>query len=199
MGKGKVIGYARTSTADQKAGLEAQVAALKAVGCDKIFIEEVSAVDAKRPELRKAIDYARDGDVLVVTKLDRLARSVANLVDIQRELATKAEDKDSDGVSLRILSINLDTSTPTGKLMVNMIGAVAQFERELMLERQIDGIAKAKREGKYKGRAPTAQRKAKEIKAMRAEGKTVPEIVTALKVSRASVFRMLKEQPAEAA
>lgn len=189
---GMMIGMARTSTTEQKAGLEAQERDLKAAGCTKIIRDESSAVDARRAQLEEAIDFAREGDTLVVTKLDRLARSVANFVDIQRQLEAK-------GVALRILNMNLDTSTPTGKLMMNVLVSVAQFERELMLERQREGIAKAKGDGKYKGRAPTALRKAKEIKAMRAEGKTVPEIVTALKVSRASVFRMLKEQPAEAA
>lgn len=190
--KGMMIGYARSSTIEQRAGLDAQLRDLVAIGCKKVFHEMRSSVDASRPKLSEAIDYAREGDVLVVTKLDRLARSVANLVDIQQQLQAK-------GVTLRILAMNLDTATPTGKLMVNLLGSIAQFERELMLERQREGIAKAKGEGKYKGRAPTAQRKAKEIKAMRAEGKTVPEIVAAFEISRASVFRILKEQPAKAA
>jgi len=190
--KGMLIGYARTSTADQQAGLEAQLRDLEAAGCQKTFREQRSSVDSQRVELAAAMDFAREGDTLVVTKLDRLARSVANLVDIQRQL-------DARGVALRILSINLDTSTPTGKLMVNMIGAVAQFERELMLERQCEGIAKAKREGKYKGRAPTAQRKAKEIVALRAEGRSVPEIVTVTGISRASIFRVLRSVSAKVA
>ncbi|ESZ01539.1 DNA invertase [Mesorhizobium sp. LNHC209A00] len=187
-----LIGYARTSTVEQEAGLEAQVRDLEAAGCDKLFQEQRSSVDAKRIKLDAAIEFAREGDVLVVTKLDRLARSVGNLVDIQRQLEAK-------GVTLRILAINLDTATPTGKLMVNMLGSVAQFERELMLERQREGIAKAKGEGKYKGRAPTAQRQAKEIIRLKMEGVKVPEIVTTLGVSRASIFRILKEQAAEAA
>ncbi|PBB23342.1 MULTISPECIES: recombinase family protein [unclassified Mesorhizobium] len=192
MPKGMLIGYARTSTVEQEAGLEAQVRDLEAAGCDKLFQEQRSSVDAKRVKLDAAIEFAREGDVLVVTKLDRLARSVGNLVDIQRQLEAK-------GVTLRILAINLDTATPTGKLMVNMLGSVAQFERELMLERQREGIAKAKGEGKYKGRAPTAQRQAKEIIRLKMEGVKVPEIVTTLGVSRASIFRILKEQAAEAA
>ncbi|MES0202781.1 recombinase family protein [Mesorhizobium sp. LNHC209A00] len=192
MAKGMLIGYARTSTVEQEAGLEAQVRDLEAAGCDKLFQEQRSSVDAKRIKLDAAIEFAREGDVLVVTKLDRLARSVGNLVDIQRQLEAK-------GVTLRILAINLDTATPTGKLMVNMLGSVAQFERELMLERQREGIAKAKGEGKYKGRAPTAQRQAKEIIRLKMEGVKVPEIVTTLGVSRASIFRILKEQAAEAA
>jgi len=184
-----LIGYARTSTTDQKAGLEAQLRDLNAAGCTKLFQEELSAAsDSKRPELERALEFVREGDVLVVTKLDRLARSVADLVSIMGKLKEK-------GVELRILNMNLDTSTPTGKLMLNLLGSIAEFERELMLERQREGIAKAQAEGKYKGRAPTAQRKASDVLRLKAEGKTVPQIVEQLKVSRASVFRILK-QPA---
>lgn len=182
-----IIGYARTSTADQKAGLEAQLRDLQAAGCTKVFKEEVSSVDkTNRKELERALDYVREGDTLVVTKLDRLARSVADLVSITDQLKQK-------GVAFRILALNLDTGTPTGELMLNMLGAVAQFERELMLERQREGIAKARAEGKYKGRAPTAKRKAADVLRMKEEGRTVPEIVEALDISRASVFRILKE------
>jgi DNA invertase Pin-like site-specific DNA recombinase len=181
-----LIGYARTSTTDQKAGLEAQLRDLQAAGCSKVFREELSAAtDSKRPELERALEFVREGDVLVVTKLDRLARSVADLVTITGNLREK-------GVELRILNMNLDTSTPTGKLMLNLLGSIAEFERELMLERQREGIAKAKAEGKYKGRAPTAKRKADEVLRLRGEGKTVPQIVEQLGVSRASVFRILK-------
>ena len=113
---------------------------LNAVGCDKIFAEKVSSV-AQRAELDAALDYAREGDALVVTKLDRLARSVAHLVSIGERL-------DAKGVSLKVLEQAIDTSTPTGRLMFNMLGAIAQFERELMPERQREGVATAKLEGK---------------------------------------------------
>lgn len=182
-----IVGYARTSTADQKAGLEAQLRDLQAAGCTKVFKEEVSSVDkTNRKELERALDYVREGDTLVVTKLDRLARSVADLVSITDLLKQK-------GVAFRILALNLDTGTPTGELMLNMLGAIAQFERELMLERQREGIAKARAEGKYKGRAPTAKRKAADVLRMKEEGRSVAEIVEALDISRASVFRILKE------
>jgi DNA invertase Pin-like site-specific DNA recombinase len=181
-----LIGYARTSTTDQKAGLEAQLRDLQAAGCTKVFKEEVSSVANTRPELEKALEFVREGDILIVTKLDRLARSVADLVGIMGQLRGK-------GVELRILNMNLDTSTPTGKLMLNLLGSIAEFERELMLERQREGIAKAKAEGKYKGRAPTARSKADEVLKLKEEGKTVPQIVAALNVSRASVFRILKD------
>lgn len=181
-----LVGYARTSTTDQKAGLEAQLRDLQVAGCEEIFQEELSSVAAKRPQLEAALKYVRKGDTLVVTKLDRLARSVADLVAIQGQLSAK-------GVGLRILAMNLDTSTPTGKLMVNLLGSIAEFERELMLERQREGIAKAKVEGKYTGRQPTARRKAAEVMRLRAEGKSASDIVETLGISRASVFRILAE------
>jgi hypothetical protein len=123
---------------------------LRNAGCNKIFQEEVSSTVKARPQLEIALDYVRQGDIFLVTRLDRLARSVADLVNITERL--KAKD-----VGLRILSMNLDTETPTGKLMMNLLGSIAEFERELMLERQKDGIARAKVEGKYKGRKPTAK------------------------------------------
>ena len=165
-------------------GLESQQRDLKDAGVEKVFAERVSSV-AKRPQLAAALDYCRDGDVLVITKLDRLARSIDDLVAITKQL----KEKDVD---LQILSLNLDTSTPTGKLMINLLGAIAQFERELMLERQREGIAKAKAEGKYKGRAPTARRQADEIARLKSEGHRVEEIAEKLGISRASVFRVLK-------
>ncbi|MGV2102909.1 recombinase family protein [Rhizobium sp. 21-4511-3d] len=181
-----IIGYGRTSTADQKAGLEAQLRDLRAAGCIKIFTEEVSSVANSRPELERALDYVREGDVLVVTKLDRLARSVADLVAITARLREK-------GVELRILALNLDTSTPTGKLMLNLLGSIAEFERELMLERQKEGIAKAKADGKYTGRAPTARRQADKVLALKRDGKTPAQIQTELGISRASYFRIVKD------
>lgn len=185
--RGQVVGYARTSTTDQKAGLAAQIRDLQAAGCDRIYSEEVSSVDkTNRVELERALDFVRPGDTLIVTKIDRLARSVADLVKITERL----NEKD---VALRILAINLDTSTPTGKLMLNLLGSIGQFERELMLERQREGIAKAKAENKYKGRAPTAKRQAEEIIRMKTEGKSVKEITAATGAGRSSVFSILKD------
>ncbi|WP_409558595.1 recombinase family protein [Brucella sp.] len=184
--RGQLVGYARTSTTDQRAGLAAQERDLTAAGCDRIFSEQTSAKDAKRTELQRALEHLREGDTFIVTKLDRLARSVADLVDITSKLHSK-------GVGLRILAMNLDTGTPTGKLMVNLLGSIAEFERELMLERQREGIAAAKAEGKYKGRAPTAQREADTIICMKDEGKSVAEIISATGVGRSSVFSILKE------
>src|SRR5271168_3922187 len=182
-----LVGYARTSSLGQQAGLEAQERELRAAGCDKIFREQVSSV-AQRDQLEAAFDFCRDGDGFVVTKLDRLARSVGDLLNIVNRLEAKK-------VSLRVLSMSgsqpLDTGTATGRLMLAVIGAVGQAERETMLERQRDGIAKAQREGKYKGRAPTVRRQATEIIRLKEAGVTPTEIATRLGIGRASVYRIL--------
>ncbi len=178
-----IVGYARTSTLEQEAGLEAQVRDLTALGCEKLFREQVSSV-ATRAQLEAALDFVREGDTLVVTKLDRLARSVVHLGKIIETLEAK-------GVALRIVNLGVDTSTPTGKLMLNVLGGVAQFEREMMLERQREGIAKAKAEGAYKGRKPTARAKADEIKALAAEGLSMAKIAAQLGIGVGSVHRVI--------
>lgn len=181
-----LIGYARTSTLEQEAGLEAQRESLSAVGCEKVWEEQISSVGV-RESLRAAMEFSRSGDVLVVTKLDRLARSVRHLGEIVEEL----EGKD---VGLRILDLGLDTSTATGKLMLNVLGSVAQFEREMMLERQREGIAKAKALGKYKGRAPKARRKASEMRELLSQGVSKRQIAQTLGLSERSVYRVLTEK-----
>ncbi|MGB5215916.1 MAG: recombinase family protein [Anderseniella sp.] len=132
---GNSLGYSRTSTIDQVHGLNIQIDELTEAGCTKIFSEQVSST-AARNKLDEAIEFVRDGDILVVTKLDRLARSVPHLWKIIETLQSK-------NVSIRILNLNMDTSTATEKLMLSLLGAVAEFEREMMLERQKEGIAKA--------------------------------------------------------
>lgn len=184
-----LIGYARTSTVEQEAGLEAQARDLAAAGCERTFSERVSSIGA-RAQLEAALSFARQGDTLVVTKPDRLARSVADLLGIIARMETK-------GVALRVLSMGgseVDTNTPTGRLMLTMLGAVAEFERSLMLERQREGIAKAKAEGRYQGRAPTAQRQGEEVRRLKAEGVRPVEIARQLGIGRASVYRILGEQ-----
>lgn len=181
-----IIGYARTSTREQKAGFESQVEELEKSGCEKIYKEQVSAIK-ERKELDAAIDFARDGDKFVVTKLDRLARSVPHLCQI-------VETLDKKGVTLQILNIGLDSSSPTGKLMLNMLGAIAQFEREMMLERQRDGIQAAKMEGKYKGRKPTARAKAEEVRKLASEGFAKVAIAEKLNIGVASVYRVLAQK-----
>ncbi len=179
------IGYSRTSTIEQKAGLEAQERDLKAAGCTRLFSEQLSSLDAKRRELERALDYVREGDTFVVTKPDRLARSTKDLLTILDALEGK-------GVRVRILSMDLDSTTPTGRLMVTILGAIAAFERDLMLERQREGIARAKAEGKYKGRKPSAALKAPDAVRMVSEGLTVTEVAKALGIGRGSVYRALE-------
>jgi len=180
-----LIGYARTSTVEQQAGFEAQIRDLEAAGCEKLFVEQVSSVDvANRQQLAGALDYIRDGDVLVVTKLDRLARSVAHLLSIVDTLNQKQ-------AALRILNLGVDTSTATGKLMLTVLGGIAEFERSIMLERQREGVAKAKADGKYKGRKPTARAKADEVRELKAQGIGASEIASRLGIGRASVYRVI--------
>lgn len=192
MNTNAMIGYARTSTTDQKAGLEAQQRDLTQAGCSKVFSEHASGVDATRHELGRALDYVREGDVFVVTKPDRLARSTADLIAIAKALQGR-------GVELRILSMGLDTTTPNGKLMLTVLGAVAEFEREIMLERQREGIAKAKADGKFKGRQPTARAQSATVLERHKEGKTPSDIARELKIGKASVYRILAAAKAIAA
>jgi DNA invertase Pin-like site-specific DNA recombinase len=181
------VGYGRTSTLEQQAGLDAQIRDLKGAGCDKIFSEQVSAV-GKRPQLEAALDFIREGDILLVTKLDRLARSTQHLLQVADRVKGK-------GADLCILNLGADTSTATGRLMFTVIGAVATFERELMLERQREGIAKAKAQGKYKGRKPTARARAAEIATLKADGVRPTDIACRLGIGRASVYRILESRP----
>ena len=183
-----LIGYARTSTLDQRNGLEAQLDQLRDAGCEKLFEEQVSSVDVSaRVRLAEALDFVREDDVLIVTRLDRLARSVPHLLEILDRLTEK-------GASLRVLGMGIDTGTPTGKLMLTVLGGIAEFEREIMLERQREGIAKAKVAGKYKGRKPTARARAKEVLELHGEGTGATEIAKKLGIGRASVYRILDDQ-----
>ena len=179
------IGYARTSTTDQQAGFEAQVHDLEALGCEKVYQEQASSVGA-RDELAVALDFVREGDTLVVTKLDRLARSTRHLYDIVDCLREK-------GSHLQILDLGIDTATPTGELVLTVIGGIAQFERQMMLERQREGIAKAKAAGKYKGRKPTARAKTQEVLDMTSMGVKATAIARELGIGRASVYRILAD------
>ena len=181
-----LIGYARTSTVDQQAGFDAQLVELNAYGCERMYQEQVSAV-ATRTQLEAAIDMLREGDKLVVTKLDRLARSVSHMGDLLEQIEAK-------GAGLVILSMGnerVDTSTATGKLVLNMMVSVAQFEREMMKERQVEGIKRAQAEGKYKGRVPTAMRQADKVKALVEAGVQRVQVQERLRISKASYYRCL--------
>jgi DNA invertase Pin-like site-specific DNA recombinase len=178
-----IVGYARTFTVDQVAGFEVQFKELSAAGCEKIFREQVSSITV-RVQLQTVLEFVRDGDVFVVTKLDRLARSVADLMSILQALERKH-------VAMRILNLGMDTQTPTGKRMLTVLGGVAQFEREMMLERQREGIAKAKSAGKYKGRKPIAPERQEHVLRLAAEGATKTSIARQLGIGEATVYRIL--------
>lgn len=183
---GQIIGYGRTSSVEQLAGLEAQIAELQAAGCTRIFSEQVSGADTSRPQLQAALDWVRAGDVFVVTKPERLARNVIDLLGIVERLRAK-------GVTVRVLAMHLDTGNPTSNLILTILAGVGSWEREIMLERQRHGIAAAKAAGRYKGRAPTARAKTPEVMRMKAEGKTVAQIAKSVGISRASVYRAFAE------
>ena len=187
-----LIGYSRTSTADQVYGLDAQDRDLLAAGCEKIFSEQVSSV-AKREQLEAALEFSREGDIIVITRVDRMSRGVADLLSIIERL-------DKRGVGLRILSFGgglFDTTNATSKLILTVLAATAAWEREVGRERQIEGIRRAKIEGKYKGRQPTARAKTDEVIALHQQGNGAAAIAKQLGISRASVYRILAVEPGE--
>lgn len=180
----ELVGYARVSTGSQEFSFEAQKELLEEVGCTKVFSEMVSAVATERPEFAQALKYLRPGDTLVVTRLDRLARSLPDLMQIQEHLFSR-------GIEYRVLDLGIDTGTPHGRMLVGIIGSVSEFERSLLLERQRIGIDKAKAAGKYKGRKPKAMMQADQVKALAAEGHGKTEIARRLNMSRSSIYRAL--------
>ena len=141
------LAYIRVSTVDQNEAR--QVEALEKFGIDKWYTEKVSAKDTNRPQLQELLDFAREGDTIYVHDFSRLARSTADLLSLVERMQSK-------GITLISCKENIDTSTATGKLMLTMIGAINEFERANLLERQREGIAIAKREGKYRGRKPVS-------------------------------------------
>lgn len=179
-----LVGYARVSTIGQS--LEVQLEALTAAGCEKVFSEKVSGRSTVgREQLGEALDFVRKGDTLVVTRLDRLARSVSDLFSILERMTAK-------GVAFRCLSQSgVDTDSSSGRLMLGILGAVAAFEADIRKERQAEGIAKAKEDGKYKGRPVSVDRE--KVLTLRAEGVRPSEIAERLKIGRASVYRVFDE------
>src|SRR5246127_1372253 len=177
-----VIGYARVSTSDQS--LEIQEAALKAAGCGVIRAEKRSGTSTSgRAELQTVLDFLRAGDVLMVTRIDRLARSIGDLQDIVRAVKAK-------GASLKATEQPIDTSTAAGKAFLDMLGVFAEFETNLRKERQLEGIAGAKERGVYKGRKPSID--ATVVHRLRGEGVGPAEIARRLGIGRASVYRLLE-------
>jgi DNA invertase Pin-like site-specific DNA recombinase len=176
------IGYARVSTTDQD--LSIQAAALRAAGCEVIRTEKRSGATTEgRKELQTILEFLRKGDVLMVTRVDRLARSIGDLQDIVRALKAK-------GAALRATEQPIDTSTAAGKCFLDMLGVFAEFETNLRRERQLEGIAKAKAAGVYRGRKPSVD--VVEVKRLKAEGLGASQIAKRLKIGRASVYRVLE-------
>lgn len=176
-------GYARVSTTDQDVAI--QIAALKAAGCEVVRSEKVSGTStAGRAELRILLDFIRKGDTLIVTRIDRLARSIADLAAIVRELEAK-------GAALKATEQPVDTSSAAGRAFLQMLGVFAEFETAIRRERQMEGIAAAKAAGVYKGRPPSIKPDA--IAALKAEGLGASEIAKRLKIGRASVYRALAQ------
>lgn len=177
-----LVGYSRVSSSGQS--LDIQNSALAEVGCEKVFMEKMSGKTAKdRQQLQDALEFVREGDTLIVTRLDRLARSVSDLHQIVERLSAK-------GVGFRCLNQSgVDTDSSTGKLMLSILGAVAQFENDIRRERQMEGIEKAKAAGKYQGRKPSIDRN--RVKELRGQGLGVSAIARQMGIGRASVYRAL--------
>jgi len=176
------VGYARVSSSGQS--LDVQLDQLRGAGCEKVFAEKMTGTTTEgRDALEEALSWVREGDVLVVTRLDRLARSIVDLRKIVDRLQAK-------GVGFRALQQGaIDTTRPEGRLMLNILGAFAEFETEIRKERQRDGIDKAKAAGRYKGRPKTID--PQRISELRASGLGATEIARHLGVGRASVYRVL--------
>ena len=178
------IGYARVSTTDQD--LTIQVETLGRAGCDLIREEKRSGASREgRTELATLLDFLRKGDTLMVTRVDRLARSIGDLQDIVRALKAK-------GVALKATEQPIDTSTAAGKCFLDMLGVFAKFETNLRRERQMEGIAKAKAAGVYKGRKPTID--PTEVRRMLDSGIKPSAVARALGIGRASVYRVARSQ-----
>ena len=181
------IAYARVSTHDQSHDL--QLDALKAAGCQRFFTDTASGASTDRPGLAAALDYARQGDVLVVWRLDRLGRSLKHLLEI-------VENLNSRGIGLVSICESLDTTSASGRLIIHVFGAIGEFERQLLRERINSGLVAARRRGRVGGRPRAIDAaKARTIRALRANGATIAEIVQSSGVSRATVVRFLREEP----
>jgi DNA invertase Pin-like site-specific DNA recombinase len=179
------IGYSRVSTSDQDTA--AQVMRLEAAGCQRIFTETISSRVEHRPQLAACLEYLRQGDALVAVRLDRLARSTRELLEIAQGLENR-------GIDLVVLDQSIDTSSPAGKLMFAVLAAIAQFERDLCRERTNDGLVRARAEGRVGGRRPTiAGQRAQLVKRLAAEGQSVRQIAASIEASPSAVHRLLSK------
>jgi len=182
-----MYGYARVSSTDQDFTI--QEAALKAAGCSVVRAEKVTGTTTEgRDELRTLLQFLREGDVLVVTRIDRLARSL-------RDLQNMVHDLKGRGVALKATEQPIDTGTAAGKCFLDMLGVFAEFETNLRRERQMEGIAKAKAAGKYAGKGRPSSIDAAKVREMKTQGLGATEIAKALGIGRASVYRVLEAAP----
>ena len=180
------IGYARISRSEQSADLQHD--ALLAAGCVRIFTDEMSGARADRPGLKQALDYVREGDTLCAWRLDRIGRSVVHLIEVVAELEFR-------GVALQSLNEQIDTSSPSGKLVFHVFSAIAEFERNLIRERVTAGLEAARKRGRIGGRRRVVDTaKARSIRAMRSQGMTTSEILESAQISRATLFRFYREE-----
>ena len=184
---GEIVGYARVSSADQSLALQEEQ--LRAAGCTRVFSEKRSGTSRSgRKELERALDYVREGDIFVVTRIDRLARSITDLRQTVDFLAGK-------GVGFRaVQQAGVDTTSSAGKLFLGMLGLFAEFETDLRSERQREGIAKAKAEGRHLGRPLTVP--VEDVNRLAAEGLTPSQIQKKLRIGRGSVYRALAKASA---
>jgi DNA invertase Pin-like site-specific DNA recombinase len=179
-----IVGYARVSTGQQDHAT--QVERLKAAGADKVFAEKKSGLDGKRPELARCLEYVREGDTLLVTKLDRLARSTSDFYGILQGLEAK-------GVGFKVLDDSaVDTTSRTGKLVTGILALIAEFETAIRKERQMEGIAKAKAEGRTGGRPALLTPEVRDLAMrLRAEGKSIRAIASEVGLSKATVQKAI--------
>ena len=179
-----IVGYARVSSVGQS--LDVQVEKLTEYGCEKIYKEKRSGTTADRPELKSSLDYVREGDTLVITKLDRLARSTFHLTQIVNGLEKK-------GVDFVVIDQQIDTSTPTGKLLFNVLASIAEFETQIRKERQVEGISKAKEKGvKFGAKPKLTETQIQEMSSKRKSGVLIKDLMSQYGLSKASVYRLIQ-------
>jgi len=177
------IGYARVSTKHQRESLDQQIAILKKEGCTEIFSEIISGANAKRPELTKLLEHIQSENTLVITSIDRLGRSLKDLIDIIAHLKNRS-------IIFKTLKEQMDTSTPAGMLMFNMMGSIAEFERTLINRRIYDGVQRAKEQGKFKGRRHSVDEKIRKdyVKMMNSSDYSISYVSKMAKVSRQTLY-----------
>ena len=177
-----IIGYARVSTNEQN--LDAQLDALKAAGAEQIFQEKMTGKSRKRPELENLLDQLRREDAIGVTKYDRLARSLRDLIDIVELVRER-------GAGFRSLGEDIDTTTPTGRLIFHVFGSIAEFERERIVERTNEGLTAARKRGRVGGRPPalSPEQRAEVVRLRDDEGRSIPELLRLFKVSDKTIRR----------